>query len=379
MAATGKDRVGQVLIQEGDFSYWFASRVIPNAITEFPLFAYLNGDLHGHMMVVPITLLGFAICLGYYRTPAGATMRRRLLLFGALPPVVGFILFTNTWSFPTILGIAWLTLVFSPTPPITLLLPGRDTSDNVVLNELRRITVSALLVLPIATIGIAWVAPFVPNVLLSTASNRSIGFLPERTNIVALVVAHGTFLVPFAGYIIGSVAWEEHQERVLGALVSVFALITLTTIAGAAAVGVVGPVLVMGWYLHRRGTLGAEAIPIVAGCGLVLLVEFVYLKDGAASGRFNTVFKVYAQVWALWSIPFGVALAALLRPRSTERYWDSLARSFGVSIWLVIAALYGLLSLVQHFEPFVRTWYGALIEGHRHLLSLQLGAAVGAV
>ncbi len=82
--------------------YWDASRVIedsaadfvrtnpviPGTINEFPLFAWLNGDLHAHMMGTPFLLLAAALASllpdAGRRTPATART-----LFGALPAVAG--------------------------------------------------------------------------------------------------------------------------------------------------------------------------------------------------------------------------------------------------------------------------------------------------
>jgi YYY domain-containing protein len=86
------------------FSYWDASRVIEDSaadfgtyepgaalvIDEFPLFAWLNGDLHAHMMSTGFLLLAAALCFSYYQTPAAERRRRLALLFGALPAVAGY-------------------------------------------------------------------------------------------------------------------------------------------------------------------------------------------------------------------------------------------------------------------------------------------------
>jgi len=86
------------------FHYWDASRIIEGTINEFPLFAWLNGDLHAHMLTTPFTLLAAALCYSYWRTPEAET-GRRVRLLAATVPVAGFLAVTNTWDFPVVGGV----------------------------------------------------------------------------------------------------------------------------------------------------------------------------------------------------------------------------------------------------------------------------------
>jgi uncharacterized membrane protein len=101
--------------------YWAPTRVIGelpdgkghNAINEMPYFTFLYGDLHAHMLSMPIILL---VILWLTGEVMGAGMGRRgngaaglSLFFGGLS--VGLLRATNTWDLPTflILGAAGLT------------------------------------------------------------------------------------------------------------------------------------------------------------------------------------------------------------------------------------------------------------------------------
>jgi len=97
---------------------------------------------------------------------------------------------------------------------------------------------------------------------------------------------------------------------------------------------------------------GFETVLLVAGAGLVLLVEFAYVQEQAGPGRLNTVFKTYMQVWVLWGVAAGVALAHLVwqhRPElalSGGRWKPAFG---GVAVLLVAAAsIYGGLALTDH-------------------------------
>ncbi len=91
------------------FWWWFgASRIVPNAINEFPAFSFVLGDLHPHVMSIGFLLLALAAALGLYATPdllGGREALRRqwpLLLAAALS--LGALAAVNLWDLPT--GVA---------------------------------------------------------------------------------------------------------------------------------------------------------------------------------------------------------------------------------------------------------------------------------
>ncbi|MFB6219377.1 MAG: DUF2298 domain-containing protein, partial [Halobacteriaceae archaeon] len=110
------------------FNYWFASRVIPGTINEFPFFAWLNGDMHAHMMAPPFLLLIAGLLFAHHRTPADAVGRRRLLV-GLVVPLAGVVAVVSTWAFPTVGGLTWLALTFGPGHPADLLV-GRERAPD---------------------------------------------------------------------------------------------------------------------------------------------------------------------------------------------------------------------------------------------------------
>jgi YYY domain-containing protein len=298
------------------FHYWSASRIIPGTINEFPLFAWLNGDLHAHMMSTSFTLLACGLLFAYWRTPAGDRNRRRLLVFGLLPPLAGLVAVVNTWSFPTVaLGLPFLALLFAPATSRSLL-PGRvrervPAADGPGLRDevVRGATALAVTVIVIA-LAVVWVLPF----WLGTASGRPIGFFPERAGLGGMLVVHGVFLVAFVPYLGRRAAALIERPAVVAAVLGAFVLVALQ--ADAAAVALFVPLVVAGWGLLRvRGDVGFETLLVLAGAGIVLLVEFVYVAEPQYAGtqfeRMNTVFKTYMQVWVLWGVAGGVALARL--------------------------------------------------------------------
>ena len=378
----------------GSFSYWSASRVMssepgnPDAfglITEFPLFAWLNGDLHAHMTSTPFMLLVIALGYAYWRTPADELGRRRLLVFGAVPPVLGLLAVVNTWSFPTALGVTWLALTFAPADPLDLLppslagrLPAAARTDGgpestsahagagtgIELDsrgwlalELRRTGGALALAVGLAILALAWSLPF----WLGTASGRSVGLLSgaNRSSFQGLLLVHGGFLLAFVPYVARRGFHGLERPSLAAAAVGLLALFAWAW--NLAAVALFGPLLLAGWLLVRlRRDAGYETVLMIAGLGVLLIVEFLYVVEEAGPGRLNTVFKTYAQVWIIWSVAAAVMLArlpfpgrsALPTPRADA--WR-LAGTALIAFLVLSSGLYAALAFPAHFEAGSRT------------------------
>ncbi|WP_255150481.1 DUF2298 domain-containing protein [Halorarius halobius] len=340
------------------FSYWSASRVISGTINEFPLFSWLNGDLHAHMTSTGFMLLFAALCYAYWRTPATELRRRRLLVFGLWPPLAGFMAVVNTWSFATAaLGLPFLTLALAPASARSLL-PERvadaipDGDPLTVRNELVRDGVALALAALTVVLAIVWAVPF----WLGTASSRSVAFFPPRSGLGGLLVVHGAFLLAFVPYLARRAA--TGLERPALAFAAAVALLAASVLVDAAAVGLFGPVLVVGWLLLRdRRDAGFETLLVVAGAGIVLLVEFAYVLEPqyGPGNRLNTVFKSYLQVWVLWAPAAGVVLARLADAGRSSLSTPNAAtwRRFGRALAVLLlfsTSLYAGFALPQHFD-----------------------------
>ena len=376
-ATLGHDDVPAYGLGGEGFGYWGASRVITDSvgdrgfptINEFPLFAWLNGDLHAHMMGTPFLLLAAAIGFALYLTPASAR-RRRLGLLAVVPLLGLFQVVTDTWSFPSVFGVTYLALALAPAEP-TDLLPAaaaervRATTRSVAesldakegdaasrtLTELQRLLVPLGVVALLGAVTAVLAMPF----LSGTSGGRSIEFLPAkaRSGLGELLVVHGAFVAVFALSLFTRVGEERRWPLVVA--VTALALVALTL--GMDILVITLPLLVVGWALLRFDRpAGYETVLIVAGAGLVTIVEFVFVNEQAGPLRMNTVFKTYMQVWVLWSVAGGAAVAGLLtRARNTQsRLVDGFptreaAASVFVAALVLSTSFYGAFALANHF------------------------------
>jgi len=368
--------------EKAGFAFQFDGTGTTPTINEFPFFSWFNGDMHAHMMSTAFLLLGAAVCLSYYRTPEREVTRRRLLLFGLLPAVTGVLAVMSTWSFPTPAGLALLTVVLAPTDGRTLL--PRAVANRLPDDGLRRDGSNLLAGLGVAVavvaLGILWSLPF----WLGPASGREVSILPDRSSLGELLLVHGLFIGVFGSYLYGRTRQIIGARARWYALAAVFAVV-LFGLADLAALGLFVPLVGAGWLLardrsvaHRYGVsspdsgdqsqsgqrsdggtqtlvgsdlIGFETVLLVAGTGLVTLVEFVYLKENV--GRMNTVFKVYMQVWVLWGVAFGPALAWLLArplPRPELPRLSSTGVRVALAVVLLSAGLYAPLAVSSSFD-----------------------------
>jgi YYY domain-containing protein len=336
----------------GRFEYWSASRVIEGTINEFPFFAYLNGDLHAHMMNMAFVLLVAGVLYTYWKTPSSALRRRRAIVFGVVPVLAGLVAVVNTWSFPTVLGLAWLGVVFAPAPPSDLLGGvgirdrllgsgdvradgvgggsggggGRGGGGPVDRSRARAVvrpghervavdreilrTVAALVVAGVvAALAVGFVVPYFNG----ATSGRQIAFVSNRSSIPGLVLVHGVFLGVTARFLLPRADPGAGSRLQAIALVGAFGV--LGHLAGLLGVVVVGLFVLVGWVLLRTGSdVGYETALALGALGIIVLAEFVYVGGRGNPTRYNTVFKTYADVWILWGTAVAVILAEYADP-----------------------------------------------------------------
>jgi len=301
------------------FWYWDASRVVPVepanpdseflAATEFPLFSWLNGDLHAHMLSQPFMLLAAAILLAAWRSPVS---HRRVLVFFALPPLAGLLAFVNLWSLPTVLGLTGLGVAFGPDSPGQLL-PKRARPTVDLAPRFRRFAVEGarvslgLIVAGVVFVGgVLWTLSFWTTVVLETPS-QSVAYWDQWTPLGPLLVVFGAFVAAFAVYLGRGVSEACESIPSTAVLSAGGFVLVLSVLLGTPALGLTVPLILVGWWLLRRETVGFEVLLVVAGAGLVFLVEFVTIEGE----RFNVIFKPYAHVWLFWATATAAVLPRL--------------------------------------------------------------------
>mgnify|MGYP006278489071 FL=1 len=351
---------GSVTAAIAGLDYWPASRVVSGTITEFPLFAYLNGDLHAHMLAAPFSLLAVACLYAYFETPPEKRRYRQGVVFGLVPAIAGFVTVTNGWSLPILLGMVWLTLYFAPASPVSL---GFDrlrervplSGDAPVVQFVRdgRALAATLSTVVVALLAVVWSVPFWS---VSATTGLSVAVLPTRSSLGSLLLVHGPFLVVLVPYLLVRLTPDTEVRTSAGIVVGAVAMVNYL-LSGFAGVLVFALLVLVAWFVLRRARrpdadapVGYEGVLALAAFGLIVLVELVYLNEPARSGRMNTVYKTYAEVWQLFGVAAAVVVGRQLADRRTPSFpsvGEFDLRPVVVALLVLSTGLYGVAAVAE--------------------------------
>jgi YYY domain-containing protein len=333
----------------GDYDWFAPSRVVPDAINEFPWFSFLLQDLHAHVLALPFTVLalGFAVQV-VLAGPRGDVVWRGVAEALAAGLAVGALYAINSWSYPVAAGIlviaaaAWLRDARSR---------GRRGYACVWIGLV--LVASIVLVLPF------W--------LNFNPAARGFGLVRDHPPFARFLgqqaLIYGILAWLLAAGFLARLLSAAHPVRVAawGGAVAVFAgsLLALADLAGPAVIAALA-VIALGAVFSRRIGAAERALwlLVAAGYGCIAVPEAVYLRDpfdGGPFERMNTIFKFGYQGWLLLAIAAGCALpwAASWLGRRTWPVWAA-----GTAVGLLLAGVY----------PTAGTW--ARKDGFAHSPSL---------
>lgn len=338
----------------GDW-YWIPSRVYPNEpITEFPLFTFLYGDLHAHLIALPITLLVLACCIawlkGLYRIEL-AVMKKMLvqigmaifvsaLALGALKP-------TNTWDQPAYTIFISVVLIYS----VFRYVKFPDTFLPGISIWLKKSGVAFLLVGGVIGLGAVLFSPYTKAFGAGyTAFELWKG---EHSPLWSYITHWGLFLMVIFSWMY----WETHQwlattpvsalnklkpcrDALWIAVALFFIVIAALLFLGVSIAWVTLPLILWAGILLLRPDYSdsKRLVLFMIGTGLVLtlVVELVVLRGDL--GRMNTVFKFYYQAWTMLALSAAACVAWLL-PEVERRWKDGWRFIWQISFAVLVASV----------------------------------------
>ncbi len=227
--------------------YWYSSRVIPGTINEFPYFSFLHGDMHAHVIAIPVKLASIYLLLLWME-------RREIKIIPLISILLAFSISGNTWDFP---GMIILLL-------LTLFITSRDK-------------ISAIHIISAISAGLLLAFPFLPE-----TTGRSVGFVGEHTSVIPFLAIYLPFLFPLM-----IVGLKNTKAGFLFLLFStpfaVYGYLTFPFI-----------------FLSLAGTIyvNRKIQPLVlTALSLLMISETVYIES-----HLNTVFKFYLFIWILLAV-----------------------------------------------------------------------------
>jgi YYY domain-containing protein len=315
---------------------WFVgpSRVIPSTINEFPAWSFLFGDLHAHILAMPVMILVLALAWHALQAP-----RLTGVWWGLVIVALGTLAITNSWDAPTALLVVAGAIYWRP-------------------QRAARLQIVITLVMIVSMVAGAYVT-FLPFFQQYVPQISGVALVSQPSPWGAWLSMWGMFFVPTLAAI-GLLVAEGRRTRiiltsvvvVMSALVSVAALLPAEQWSSIPVRDwlqspvpwlVVVVLCLAGALLRRRGdaTVWFGLWLLCVAWAVALGVEFVYIRDHMDGGdwyRMNTVFKFGIQTWLLLSM----AVAVL-----AERLWRASVASLptwarqGVLVLAVIPVVMG--------------------------------------
>ena len=298
--------------------WWRATRVLPGTITEFPAFSLILGDLHAHLLALPLAIVTLALALTAFEGATPLTWRgwlarpQALLLSGLL--YAGLVM-TNSWdavlyaavwcaaaaaAFTAVgwplAGAAFGAVRYLAPPAAVALLAALPFLDSVAAapRGVELVTEAGSDPLRLA---MAWLPLAVP-IVAATA------LLRPRLSRVALVRGVALAALLPGGWALAVAVSDRGQalgERGAGWLV-LGGLVLAAAMAGAA-----------GAAAYRDGDRARAAwLGLVAFVAALLLATELVRIDDAFGTRMNSVFKFWFGAWLLLAVAGGAALAAAI-------------------------------------------------------------------
>jgi len=297
--------------------FWHSSRQVADTITEWPLFTLWLGDLHPHLLSMPVQVVALLVAAELGRR--GPRLPHLLVL----AVLVGSTWAANPWALPpTLAGVALLVLSGDGTwhwPAGAGLMRWAAAAG---------VAVAAWLVT--APFHLGFHPPF-----------QGIGLVHAWTPPLELLLYAGALLVPLAAatFSLLAASFGPHRERARTLTLTVLAAGVLaaavsgrpTLVLLVVALGVLTAAVTRGEADTDRPALALAAL----GVFMLVVPEILFVRDpyGDQLHRMNTVFKAYLPAWLLLAL----AAPVLLR------------RGFPRASWRRAAVAVMLLAALPHF------------------------------
>jgi len=247
---------------------WLGTRTITNTINEFPLFSFVWGDVHAHVIsIFNQVFLLFLLLFAYKRWETLGRMGK-ITVMALIAVSLGSMPLINTWD----------VLLYAPLVLITaLLILWRDRASP------DRTAWAFLLAVPPVSI-----LCYLPFYLQLKANTGGIALVRTPSDPLQFLWVNGIFIAIFLALLVP----EIRKKPWLLLLCLPFAL------AGYIAAGIA--VIPLVYFIAKADR---DLTDIIAAFGLAILIacELIYMKDnmGETYFRMNTVFKCYLPAWLM--------------------------------------------------------------------------------
>ncbi|NJN17009.1 MAG: hypothetical protein HC822_12430 [Oscillochloris sp.] len=318
------------------------------AITEFPAFSLYLGDLHPHVLAMPLNLAAIALALALAREPSRP-------LLGAAGMLAGTLYAVNAWDAPVYAVLLAGALLLGRRAD----LPRRWRTlgaDLLVFAAAALLAALPFLLTFVPPAGPLRSTPFESLALVGRLS-AAFGISTDRTPLHSFLALFALPLVPLL-----ALAFSQRVRQPWLAPVALLLVLAIGVLLGFPLLFLAVPaaVLIIGAWRATDSAVAVLHWIAAVGAIAVLLPELVYLRDHLEGemSRMITIFKFVYQAWLLWAVAAAAAITTLLhRPLSPLR-----TLAWGLpTLLLLFGALvypYGLLRWAEPWRAGERSYDG---------------------
>jgi YYY domain-containing protein len=318
---------------------WDSTRTITSTINEYPLFSFIWGDVHPHVIGIfnQIFLL-FILIFALKRWSTLSSLGKWLICIIAAVSLGSMPLF-NTWD----------VLIYAPITVLFGILIWWQNRSGISFSDAIRF----LIVVPPLSI-----ICYLPFYLQLKTNTGGVALVQTPSDPAQFVLVHGFFIVILLALLSKDILQKPYY--LLAAVPFV--------IAGypAAAIAVV-PLI----YLLAKKEHDIPGILAIIGLLLITFCELVYLKDnmGDTYFRMNTVFKCYIAAWLLLGIStFTMAGQALSR-------WNRIPCISRKKQAMAVVAVIAVLAAIPLLVPLDLNYGSRSLDGLEYLTTAHPGDA----
>ncbi|MDD4137500.1 MAG: DUF2298 domain-containing protein, partial [Methanoregula sp.] len=320
---------------------WLGTRTITNTINEYPLFSFVWGDVHAHVVSIFNQLFLIFLLLFVYRKWETLNRYAKVMVMGLIAISLGSMPLFNTWD----------VLIYAPIVLIIgfLILWRRRTNID-------RSAWALLLAIPPVSI-----LCYLPFYLQLKTNTGAVALVQTPSNPLEFLMVNGIFIAIFFALLVPEI--RRRPWLLLAALP--FAVTGYV----AAAIAIIPLV----YFVVKEDRNFADVLAVF-GLAILVVCELFYMKDnmGETYFRMNTVFKCYLPAWLMLGTAAFVMIGQWLS--SWNRVPALSARTTAAILAIVICLLFAAPFSVQY-----QSGYGTgTLDGLAYLSTSHPGDA-GAV
>jgi YYY domain-containing protein len=316
---------------------WDSTRTISNTINEYPLFSFIWGDVHAHVIsLFNQVFLIFLLLYAYQRWESLENRAKWIIsIFCALS--LGSMPLINTWD----------VLIYAP---VTLLF------GILIIWRVRKKTNSFSMCWHLMAVPPLAILCYLPFYLQLKTNTGGISIVHAPSNPLEFLLVNGLFIAIFFAFL-----WRDMVKRPY-LLLAAIPFILMGYVAAAIAV------IPLIYFLAREHHDLSDILACI-GLSLLIFCEIFYLKDnmGDTYFRMNTIFKCYLPVWII----LGIASTTMVGKWLSESRWIPVISARNTII--ITAVVVGLLFIIPFIIPFTMSYGTGTLDGLAYLKDSHAG------